>query len=352
MRGSRRELRALLAAVAAVALTACGDDPKPAPTTPPAAEAPGPITISRPAENDRVKATEDGGRLGAEPLVRGLADPDSGVVVNGGCNVQGCVVHATADDGGRWQVRVRLEAPAGDPAVRMTAYYRGSPIVGPNDTLNLRLAGPKADPDRSGGGRGGRGGGQGRGGGGGSGPVVPPSSIDPPAGGGTGSGPKVMTLIGDSLAVGIEGLLPGLLPGWQIESDALTSRPLDAGMGILARSQIPRGSVVAMSLFTNDDPSRTDALEAAVRTSVRAAGAGGCAIWATIARPPFGGRSYAAANALLRRLDAELGERLAVVPWAESAARNGWLASDKVHGTPEGYQARGRMYAQAARACG
>ena len=89
-----------------------------------------------------------------------------------------------------------------------------------------------------------------------------------------------------------------------------------------------------------------------MRTTVRLAGPEGCAVWATIARPPFNGRTYAAANAVLRRLDGELGDKLQLVPWAEQAARNGWLASDQVHATPEGYRQRARMYAAAARSCG
>jgi hypothetical protein len=348
MAGRRRPARFLRAPVLAVlALAACGgDDPEPPPTAVRTAEAPGALTIVRPFEDDRVRATRDGGRLGADPLVEGTSDPAAAIVVNGGCNVQGCVVHTTADERGRWRVGVRLDAPAGDPEVRITAYYRGSPLVGPNDEVGVRLAAPRRE--RAGGDRGPAGAG-GRGPGG---PPVPPESLDPPAGGPAGSGPRALTLVGDSLAVGIEDLLPGLLPGWRVNADALTTRPLDAGMGVLARMRVPRGSVIAISLFTNDDPSRTAALEAAVRETVRRAGPGGCAVWATIARPPFAGRSYAGANALLRRLDADLGRRLTVIPWAENAARAGWLAADRVHATPEGYRRRAELYAEAARSCG
>ena len=331
-----------------LALAGCGgdDEGETTATAPPPAKEPGAITIDEPRGEARVSATEDGGRLGAKPIVSGSADAGTQVVVNGGCNVQGCVVNAPVNDDGEWSTEVRLDAPAGDPEIRVTVYYRGSPFAGPQDEVAVRLAGPKRTPERERT-RSGSGGGGG-GGGGPSGDPVPPQSLDPQPSPSRGSGN--MILIGDSLAVGIETILPALLPGWSFSSDALTSRPLDAGMGILARTQVPPGSVVAMSLFTNDDPSRTDALADAVRTSVRRAGAGGCAVWATIARPPFNGRSYAPANALLRRLDAQI-ERLAVVPWAEQASRNGWLAGDAVHATPEGYRQRARMYAQAARSC-
>ncbi len=111
-------------------------------------------------------------------------------------------------------------------------------------------------------------------------------------------------------------------------------------------------TVLAVSLFTNDDPSAVDALEEAVRTSVDAVAPDGCAVWATIVRPPLGGVSYRAANARLLALDAEL-EDLVVVPWAEQvAASPDLLAADGVHGTPAGYQARAALYAEAIRSCG
>jgi hypothetical protein len=338
-------LAALLAATLAVA--GCGSGDEPTRTSPPTAEQPGPIEIVRPAADAKVKAGEDGGRLGARPSVSGTGDPGATVILNGGCDVQGCVAHVTADDRGRWSSELRLDAPADAPKVRIAAYYRGS-VVGPEDRVEVRLVGPKPEPLPRGGRRGGRGGA-------GPGAAVPPDDlggpvpVPGPTGGGRTSG--TLILVGDSLAVGIEGLLPGLLRGWRVASDALKSRPLAAGMGILARTEVPRGAVIAISLFTNDDPTRLGALEAAVRASVRrAAPGGGCAVWATIARPPFNGRSYAAANALLHRLDAELG-RLVVVPWAERAERSGWLASDGVHATPAGYRARAGMYAEAAQSC-
>lgn len=319
-------------------LAGCGED-EPVRTTAPPADEPGAIAISKPSDGAKVEARDAGGRLRALREVSGTADAGAEVIVNGGCDLEGCLVHVTADDGGRWEAEVRLAAPAAAPKVRVAAYYRGT-IVGPEDRVELRLVAP--EPERPRRERRQR-------------PPVPPGDADAPqpipGARPSGGGPGTMILIGDSLAVGIEDLLPQLLPGWRITSDALTSRPLATGMAILARTRVPDGAVVAMSLFTNDDPTRTDALENAVRTSVARAGAGGCAIWATIARPPFNGRSYAPANAVLRRLDAELGPRLTVVPWVEQAGRNGWLAEDRVHATPEGYRARAQMYAEAARAC-
>jgi hypothetical protein len=158
-------------------------------------------------------------------------------------------------------------------------------------------------------------------------------------------------MIGDSLAEGTQPFLPSLLPGWKVTTNAQRGRPLATGMQILATTQVSGPTALAFSLFTNDDPSRVSALESAVRTSVSRAGANGCAIWATIVRPPLNGVSYDAANRKLARLAAQL-PRLRIVPWAAAVASHpSWLASDGVHSTPTGYKARAQMYADAARSC-
>ena len=178
-----------------------------------------------------------------------------------------------------------------------------------------------------------------------------PAPIPAPKGGGTGT----LVMIGDSLAEGTEPYLGGLLNGWDVTTDARVGRPLAEGMSILGRTKLPGGPVVlAFSLFTNDSPRNVPALDAAVRASVKRAGSG-CAIWATIVRPPQGGVSYKAANQDLRRLerDPSIGGRLLVVPWAETVAANPRLVgSDGVHATQVGYQTRASLYAQAVSACG
>ena len=77
----------------------------------------------------------------------------------------------------------------------------------------------------------------------------------------------------------------------------------------------------------------------------------GCAIWATIARPPVNGVTYTAANRLLERIATD-DPRLVIVPWAEQVAANpGLLGGDGVHATPAGYELRARLYAEAAQRC-
>jgi hypothetical protein len=182
-------------------------------------------------------------------------------------------------------------------------------------------------------------------------PAPTPTPTQPAPSTGRSSG--TLVVIGDSLAVGIRPLLPGLLPGWTVSVDGRVSRPLAEGMSILSSTSIPSDgrTVLAMSLFTNDDPTHTSQLQAAVQRTLDRVGPNGCVIWATIARPPVNGVSYDAANSLLRRM-ARSESRLRIVPWAEqTAARPSLLGGDGVHPTPAGYQLRARLYAQAAQSC-
>jgi hypothetical protein len=156
-------------------------------------------------------------------------------------------------------------------------------------------------------------------------------------------------VVGDSLADGMASFLPGTLPGWRVRIDAEWGRPLGEGMQILAREAAPP-AILAISLFTNNDPRDVAALEAAVRATARRPG--GCAVWATIVAPPYEGVGHGAANALLRRLAADPQLDLELVDWARAVQRDPSLMSDdEVHASPGGYRARARMYARAIRAC-
>jgi lysophospholipase L1-like esterase len=122
-------------------------------------------------------------------------------------------------------------------------------------------------------------------------------------------------------------------------------------MSVLGRQSSPP-AILAFSLFTNDGPRSTAALEAAVRATASRPGA--CVVWATIVRPPLDGVSYDAANTLLRRLanDRELAGGLQLVDWAAQVARSPSLvAGDGVHGTPTGYRVLARLYASAISSC-
>jgi hypothetical protein len=318
-----------------------------------AAAAPAELRVRAPANGAEVTADDQvGARLSAEIPVRGTAGPGAVLVIESSCRTEAdCRTPVTADADGRFSATVEVWSLPGRKQGRVIVGPEGSPpedrtrvtvlLVAPEGKRERRDKAEEREAERP--------------------PTTPPESeatpgtsdpAPPPAQ--QRQQPRTLVMIGDSLAQGTEPHLAGLLGGWSVTTDARRGRPLAEGMGILRSTQIPAGPVVlAFSLFTNDDPNAVAALESAVRTSVQRAGSDGCVVWATIARPPLNGVSYDRANAKLRALAGELRGRMQVVPWAEAVASSpSMLASDRVHGTPEGYRVRAQMYAEAARACG
>jgi hypothetical protein len=339
---SRRALAVLVCAL----LAGCGGgDDKPAPqaTEPPVTSDAVPLTIDEPVASQTLKATRiAGGRLEAPLDVKGQAEPGTTVRVATGCHLSGCTATDDAAVDNQWAVHVVVKAPESHPGalVKVADAADATNMVFVEVQLHAkprkRLAKPpQAAPQ----------------------PTAPPSPSTPsttpvpatPAP--SGSPPKTFTMIGDSLAVGTQPYLPGLLPGFKVSTNAQTGRPLATGMQILGSTPVSGPTALAFSLFTNDDPSHVSQLESAVRTSVSRVGPNGCAIWATIVRPPVNGVSYAAANRKLTQLARRL-PRLRIVPWAAAVAQNpSWVGSDGVHSTSTGYKARARMYADAAKSC-
>jgi hypothetical protein len=176
--------------------------------------------------------------------------------------------------------------------------------------------------------------------------LLPPYSDGAPA--------PQLAVIGDSLSVGADTPLRAGLPGWKVTTQGRVGRPLGEGMGVLDSTPTPPDGPLALafSLFTNDDPTHVDELEAAVRASVERLGPRDCAIWATIVRPPVGGVSYAFANETLAALADEFAGRVLLVDWAGAIGRHrDWLSKDKVHPNATGYAGRARLYARAALKC-
>ena len=363
--GARRPPVRVIATLLAVVLAGCGgggsDDGGAAEAGATASPAGG-LPRDRVAAGRRDAARDSSlpGSHRAKLTVSGSANPDATILFSGGCDFEGCDSVARAGSDGRWSGKVWVLASADDPTAVVEASFSTS--VEPLDEVEVRLR--AAARQRAGGGRrAGEGRSPSRGGHRRPSPSPSPSpsrprpraapELAPQTGGGGGGTLRRMVLVGDSLGEGIEPLLPPLLPGWQFQADALQSRPLATGMGIVAGLDFSEPTALAISLFTNDDPRNVDALAAAVRTSVQRVSPGGCAIWATIVRPPVGGVSYQAANARWPSLKGALGNRLQVVPWAEQVGQHPeWVASDGVHATPAGYRARAQMYAQAAKQCG
>lgn len=333
-------MRRLAVIVLPLTLASCGGGAGPhAGTRSPVNAPPQPraaIRILAPSPGRSLAAQRVGQRLHAVIRLRGSAAPGQQLSFRGGCGRSRCRGLTFADSQGRWRARIVLDAARSRRAVRLAVAY-AAPGVGERPaavTVRLRAARAHAAapqptaPSRV--------------------PAVVPYT-----------GPRTMIVIGDSLAVGMADHLRADLPGWYVVVDGRTGRALREGARILAATTLPAGSqgshaILAFSLFTNDTPTDVDALDAVVRSSVGRLGAHGCAIWATIARPPFGGVSYDAANQRLAALARapSLAGRLLIVPWeALFDSHPSWRAADGVHATPEGYAARAELYAAAARAC-
>jgi hypothetical protein len=351
--------RALVASLgAALLLSACGAGPS---TTASTTQAPEPLPavglrIDAP-EGGSVVADDDAGTLTGDVVVRGHAQPGAYVRVSSGCQNQDCDLSAQVSDDGSWTVSVEAQASASKPYARIYAQLAAESAI---TLVKLRAPATKAErdtarqtrkarakraqreqstsapttgelptPDL---------------------PTIPNATPTPTPSPtpGTGGGGTSVLLIGDSLGVGIQPYLSGLLTGWSVTSDSRVGRPLAEGM---ERWRAEKGSaeVSAFSLFTNDAPTNTSALESAVRESA----ANGCAVWATIVRPAQGGTSYAKANQVLEGLAQQLPGRVVLVPWAATVAADPSLVgSDGVHATPTGYRERAQLYAQAIQQCG
>lgn len=357
----------MVALIAASTAAGCGGQNGSSSSTTSAPPSKVPLSIDSPEAGTVLEPTRvSPSRVRVTVDLAGHADSSTPVRLDAGCKARPCSVAFFADGAGEWTRRMQLRIPSSRRLLVITASTPAADDVTPvRLTLRVDRAARPARPTRR----------RSRS------RPAPTTSTPPPAtppasststpgapaptetqappatqtqrapSSGRSSGTLVM--IGDSLAVGVRSLLPGLLPGWRVSVNGRVSRPLAEGMNILSETPIPSDgtSVLAMSLFTNDDPTHTAQLQAAVKQTLDQVGANGCVVWATIARPPVNGVSYDAANSLLRRL-ARSDSRLRIVPWAEqTVARPSLLGSDGVHPTPAGYELRARLYAQAVQSC-
>jgi len=361
---SRRTLRRLLALViAGAAATGCGGKTESTPSSSTPAPAKVPLSIDSPEAGTLLKPTRvSPSRVQVTVDLTGHADSSTPVRLDAGCATSACSAAFFSDGAGEWTRKMQLRLPSSRRLLVITASTPATQDATPV-RLTLRVdraaklpartkrrrsssrrpttsstPGPPASTTTTS-------------------TSPPPTTTEAPVqtqpAPSTGRSSGSLVLIGDSLAVGVRSLLPGLLPGWQVSVDGRVSRPLAEGLSVLRSASIPSdgSTVLAISLFTNDDPSHTAQLRTAVQQTLDRVGSNGCVVWATIARPPVNGVSYDAANSLLRRM-AQSDSRLRIVPWAEqTAARPSLLGPDGVHPTPAGYQLRARLYAQAAQSC-
>jgi len=313
--------------------------PSPTDTTPIKLDEPGSKTVLR------------GRGVQGEPValtlrVTGTSAPDETLLVKAACPQRSCQQFVLADEGGAFTTELRFRLRGSPTRIAITADYatHPSPATAAQTQVRVRIKrrpAPKppsidddtTDPATV--------------------PELPPQSTAPST---TSSGPSTarrrLTVIGDSLAIGMRPYLAGNLPGWQVTIDGRIGRPLAEGMTILANTTIPAsGTVLALSLFTNDDPRNTDALSSAISRALKTAGPDGCVVWATIARPPLNGVGYGAANRVIQAAGAA-NPRMRIVGWAAYANEHPeLLADDGVHLSTTGYQQLAAMYAQAASSC-
>jgi lysophospholipase L1-like esterase len=157
-----------------------------------------------------------------------------------------------------------------------------------------------------------------------------------------------VTLLGDSLNVGMERYLSDALPGWKIVANDSVGRSTPEGIAELEAGRPGLSSHLVVSLGTNDPPTSVGRFRADVERLLELVGPNRCIVWATIWREgapndPFNGilRGAAAANARVR-----------LVEWAEMVEKHpDWLAGDGLHGNEEGYRERAIAVAEATTGC-
>jgi lysophospholipase L1-like esterase len=157
-----------------------------------------------------------------------------------------------------------------------------------------------------------------------------------------------VTLLGDSLNVGVEPYLPAALPGWKVVANDRVGRSTPEGIAELEAGRPALSSHVVVSLGTNDPPAAVAAFRADVARVIQLAGPNRCVIWATVWRD---GGPNEAFNTVLRDA-ADANRRVRLVEWAEMVqAHPNWLAADGLHGNETGYRERARAIAKAAKGC-
>lgn len=156
-----------------------------------------------------------------------------------------------------------------------------------------------------------------------------------------------VSLVGDSLNVGIEPALQAALPNWTFETDDVVGRGTETGLERLRAAGSSLAPYVVISLGTNDPSSEVDAFRRDVDEVLRITGRRRCVVWATIHRD--GG--YDAFNDVLRAA-AKRNRNLRLVDWSAMIdAHPDWLAFDGIHGNADGYAARVAAVVDEMRSC-
>jgi lysophospholipase L1-like esterase len=157
-----------------------------------------------------------------------------------------------------------------------------------------------------------------------------------------------VTLVGDSLNVGVEPALRKELRGWTIDAHDRVGRATLEAIWVLEDLAPRLAPVVVVSLGTNDAEGSEAGFRAHVDRALRLIGPRRCVVWATVVRAGEARRGF---NAVLRDIVSE-NSNVELVDWAGMVeADHSLLAGDGVHGTPAGYERRAAATAAAVRAC-
>ena len=157
-----------------------------------------------------------------------------------------------------------------------------------------------------------------------------------------------VTLVGDSLNVGIEPYLSHELPGWHIDAHDRVGRATPEGIDELRRLGGRLAPVVVVSLGTNDPDGAEPEFRKLLDQALAVVGPDRCLVWATIVRD--GTTRTGFDRALQDARSANANVRL--VEWARMIEQDrSLLAEDAVHGTQEGYARRAADTARAIRTC-
>jgi lysophospholipase L1-like esterase len=156
-----------------------------------------------------------------------------------------------------------------------------------------------------------------------------------------------VTMLGDSLNLGMEPYLDDRLNGWTIQHDDVVGRTGDEGLAELQLRKAELAPVVVVSLGTNDSQTDAVAFRRLVEAVLSEAGPRRCVVWSTIWR---NGPSDALNGVLREAADGH--SNLEVADWAGLVEGNTeLLARDGVHGTQEGYAKRAEQVAKIVERC-
>jgi hypothetical protein len=161
-----------------------------------------------------------------------------------------------------------------------------------------------------------------------------------------GTGAGAVTLVGDSLNVGIEPYLDEELPGWRIDAHDRVGRTTQEGIEELRALAGKLAPVVVVSLGTNDLDGAEAEFKELVEEAVEIVGPDRCLLWATIVRDGTGRTGF---DDVLREASAA-NPNVRLVEWTRMVAQDDSLLSvDLVHATPVG---NARRAAETARVVG